>query len=84
MHLETLSLMQRVRKTITLKYLTLDSCLRRPNSSEEAEHQFSVSLALSAIYVISLVIEIYGIIGVSLVRFPLHVSVFIPLNTFSL
>lgn len=41
------------------------------NFVEEAEHLYMVSLALSAIYVITFFVQIYGIIGVSLVRsFP--------------
>jgi hypothetical protein len=53
------------------------------DKEEGAEHLFSVSLALCAIYVISFFIQIYGIIGVSLQRLSL-VRVYLYLTLFAL
>jgi hypothetical protein len=53
------------------------------DKEEGAEHLFSVSLALCAIYVISFFIQIYGIIGVSLQRLSL-VRVYLYLTLFVL
>jgi len=53
------------------------------DEEEGAEHMFFVSLALSAIYVITFFIQIYGIIGVSLQRLSL-IRVYLYLTFFSL
>jgi hypothetical protein len=53
------------------------------DEEEEAEHLFTVSLALSAIYVITFFIQIYGIIGVSLQRLSL-VRVYLYLTFFAM
>jgi hypothetical protein len=53
------------------------------DEEEGAQHLFSVSLALSAIYVITFFIQIFGIIGVSLQRLSL-VRVYLYLTFFPL